>query len=148
MTETDIWPLCRSPGEAPCPGSARSEAEGRDRREPLTGSFRGDTMPGVRRTVRAALAGAASGVRDGGVRPVAGAGERTWRQRPALVRGSARGSGPSCRPTSGEIPPATPTAYGTAPRDRPSNPPVLRALLRKPGRCRTARRAEGVPLKT
>ena len=86
----------------------------------MTGSFRGDRIARRGRTVRLALAGAATGVRHGGDRQQAGAGLTAWRQRPAPVRGRAGGSGPYCRPTAARVPP-TP-APGGGPPARPSLP--------------------------
>jgi len=58
-------------------GLARSEAEGRGRKvAPLTGSFRGDRMPGAARTARRLWQARSTGMRDRGDRLAAGAGER------------------------------------------------------------------------
>src|SRR5215471_13233268 len=70
-------------GEARCQGSARSAAEGRAAGAPLTGSFRGDRMPGAGGPPGWLLQARSPGVRDGGDRQRAGAGVTAWRQRPA-----------------------------------------------------------------
>jgi hypothetical protein len=70
-------------GEGRCQGSARSDAEGRDRRGvPLTAGFRGDRIARRREDALAAVAGAISGVRDGADRRAAGAGGKKAPRRP------------------------------------------------------------------
>jgi hypothetical protein len=94
----------------------------------------------------AALAGAITGVRDGGDRPGGWCEVTARRHRPAPVRGSARGSGSGCRPHSGETP-ATSAANGAAPSNRSCTPWRMHAPCSEPGRGRRPACPEGVPLK-
>jgi len=92
-----------------------------------------------------ALAGAVTGVRDGGNRQRAGAGLTAWRQRPAPVRCRARGSGPGCRPAAASAP--SPSALGGGPPARPLAPcPVIlaSALRARPGRPLLRERSSGL----
>jgi hypothetical protein len=82
------------------------------------------------RTARSALAGAATGVRDGGARLRACAGLTAWRQRPAPVRCRARGGGPACR--CKRRVPLPPPPGRRASRSSPRFPlPVIRAQARE-----------------
>jgi hypothetical protein len=85
--------------EAPCPGSARSEAEGRALGAPLTGSFPGDRIARRGEDGPAALAGAVNR------RVTAGTAWRRVRANGAAAGGPRRAS-PTLRHGPGPPPPA------------------------------------------
>jgi len=92
------------PGKLPVkglPGAKRRDATaGSDLDREL--SRRHDARRG--RTARPLLQARPPRVRNGGDRQAADAGLTALRQRPAPVRGSAKGSGPSCRPRAARLP--------------------------------------------
>jgi hypothetical protein len=94
----------------------------------------------------AAVAGAVTRVRDGGVRLAAGAGERRGGSRPRRAPPSAEAAGYTAAPAARL--PRHPGRLQWEPLARPTLPLVVPRLCTEPGQGRTARRAEGVPLKT
>ena len=103
-------------------------------------------MPGARRTARPVLAVAVIGVRCGGSCLPAGAGVLTWWRRRAR-RAPARQGAAAARPEVGELP-ASPPVPGWSHVVASHNARCARASASETGQGRTARRAEGVPLKT
>jgi len=120
---------------ASCRGSSQSgvcpERSGGTRRPqavaPLTASFRGDRIAQRGRTARPLRQARLTGVRDGGDRLVAGAGERRCGGGPR--RASLRkGSGPGPPPPAARLP-ASLAAYGGNPRPSNASPKVNPALM-------------------
>jgi len=76
-----------------------------------------------------APSGAVTGVRNGGDRPRAAAGLTAWRQRPAPLRGSARGQRATLPPARSECPlPPRPRRAPAAHSPFPGGPRALPAL--------------------
>jgi hypothetical protein len=104
-------------GEARRPGSALAQQATRrpQAAAPLTAGFRGDRMPGARRTARPLLQARSPGVRNGEDRRAAGAGERRGGSGPRRCAAALRALHVDPR--------AGPAFTGTYPGDPGAMPP-------------------------